>query len=188
MRIKRQKWIVAAILTGVLALGFLAGISASRPLKEVFPKRSAVEDPNPEEFVLSFQRRLSSDLTLTDAQKPAVEEEIRKMTQRIRSIQRNFIPQITQAMLDSIDEIMPLLDEEQQRQLERRKDGIRNSLPMRTLGLGRNGPGRPNGPPRGPGEGGRRPWGDGPPPWVRNQDQGTPPDGRPATQAGETPN
>ena len=35
MRIKRQKWIVAAILTGVLALGFLAGISASRPLKEV---------------------------------------------------------------------------------------------------------------------------------------------------------
>ena len=185
MRNNQQAWIVAVILIGVFTLGFLAGISASRPLKQVFPKRSVAENPNPEEFIQNFQKQISADLTLTESQAKAVEEEVREMSQRIRSIQRNFIPQITKALLESIDKIMPLLDEEQKQQLQRRRDGIENSRPMRTIGLGTGGPGGRGGPPP-RGRGGNPPWGDGPPPWGDGPPpwgDGPPPGGR--NQPGE---
>ncbi len=117
----------------------------------------------PEDFVRNFQQRMTENLNLTEDQQPAVEEKIVEMTRRIRSVQREFLPQINQALLDTIDEILPLLDEEQQKILQDRRRNIARS-PRGGAGFtqppppGTFGPGRP-------GSGGRPPWGDGPPPW-----------------------
>ena len=184
MKLNRQTWILAAILSGVFLLGFLSGVTSSRPLKKIFPLRSTAENPIPEEFVQSFSSRMTQHLNLTEDQKGPVDEIIREMSQQFRTAQRAFIPQMTRILTEHLDKILPLLDEEQKATLERRREGIVNRSPLGRVGQPPfpgggppNGRGRPewgNGPP----PGGRPPRGSGPPPWVqegRQQPGGLPP-------------
>ena len=170
MKIDRQTWILAAILSGVFLLGFLAGVTSSRPLKEVFPMRSTAENPIPEEFVQSFSSRMTEHLNLTEDQKGPIEEIIREMSSQIRTAQRSFIPEMSRILSGHIDQMLPLLNEEQRATLERRREGIVNRSPLGRVG-------------QAPFPGGGPPNGAGRPEW-RN---GTPPDGRPPRGSGPPP-
>ncbi|MDA7645627.1 hypothetical protein N8642_04630 [bacterium] len=177
MKLNRQTWILAAILSGVFLLGFLSGVTSSRPLKKIFPLRSTAENPIPEEFVQSFSSRMTQHLNLTEDQKGPVDEIIREMSQQFRTAQRAFIPQMTRILTEHLDKILPLLDEEQKATLERRREGIVNRSPLGRVGQASypgggppNGTGRPewrNGPP----PGGRPPRDSGPPPWAQERGQ-----------------
>lgn len=153
MKLLNQHWIAATILVAVFTLGFLAGISSARPLKAVFPTRSAAHDPQPEEFVEVFTSRLTSELELTAEQVPLVEAQLRDMATEIRNIQRSFIPRITGSLTNAIDKILPLLNEEQQATLKRRQESVINNSPISRIGAFRPsngiGNGNGNGPPRG---------------------------------------
>ena len=184
MKISRQTWILAAILSGVFLLGFLSGVTSSRPLKKIIPARSPVEAPEPEEFVQSFSSRMTEHLNLTEDQRAPVDEIIREMSVEIRTAQRSFIPEMTRILSEHIDKMLPLLTEDQQAILRRQREGIVNNSPLGRVGQapfsgGRpprppNGRGRPEwgngGPPGGP-TGGRPPWGSGPPPGASDRPQ-----------------
>jgi hypothetical protein len=169
-RVKKSRSIGIAILllTAVFCLGFLAGVTGSRPLKKVFPTRPPAEDPHPEEFVQNFSARMTQHLDLTDDQSREVEEHLRKMAEEIRTIQRSFIPQITGALTNTIDEILPLLNEEQQAILKRQRRGIIENSPLNRVGR----------PPFAPPQGGGPNWGGGRPPGGQPNWQGGPPPGR----------
>lgn len=162
MKQARQIGILVAILTAIFALGFLAGISSARPLKAVFPSRSA-ENPHPEEFVQNFAARMTQHLNLTPEQQPEVEALIQEMSEQIRDLQRSFIPEINQALMQTIDKILPLLNEEQKTILQRHRTGIANSQQINNIG--RPVPVGPTN--RRPPRGGPPPWGSGPPPWAQ---------------------
>ena len=202
MKINRQIWILVSVLTGLFLAGFLTGLTLSRPIKEIFPKRAPADDPLPEDFIRNFSDRMTENLNLREDQIEPVEEKVREMTRRIRAVQKEFIPQINRALLDAIDEILPLLDPDQKEHLTRRRDGIANSPHMYFNPGGppaNGGFGPPNGTQRGPqnnnfqpgdppwGSGappwgdGPPPWGDGPPPWQRNRN--TPSESEPVTPA-----
>jgi hypothetical protein len=159
VKINRQTWILAAILSGVFLLGFLSGVTSSRPLKKIFPMRSTPENPIPEEFVQSFSSRMTQHLNLSEDQKEPVEAIIREMSLQIRTAQRSFIPEMTRILSEHIDKMLPLLNEEQKAALERRRDGIVNRSPLGQVGQAPF----PGGPP----PGGRPPRGSGPPPWAQ---------------------
>ena len=148
MKPLKQHWIAAIILVAVFTLGFLAGISSARPLKAVFPARATAHDPQPEEFVEVFTSRLTRELNLTDEQIPLVKEQLRDMATDIRNVQRSFIPRITGSLTNAIDKILPLLSEEQQTILKRRRNEVIDNSPISRIGSFRPRNGRGNGPPR----------------------------------------
>ena len=180
MKINRQFWILVSVLTGLFLAGFLTGLTLSRPIKEIFPKRAPADDPLPEDFIRNFSDRMTENLNLREDQIEPVEEKVREMTRRILAVQKEFIPQINRALLDTIDEILPLLDPDQKEHLTRRREGIANSPRMDfnpgggpvNSGFGpqdgefQRGPQNNNFQPgRAPWGNGAPPWGDGPPPW-----------------------
>lgn len=126
----KQIWLAAGILSGVFTTGFLAGISSARPLQQVFPTRTLAKAPQAEDFVQRFSYRLTEHLELTAEQKPKVNEQIRLMADEVRTIQGSLIPQITGSLTNAIDRILPLLNKEQQRILENRRQSIQENSPL----------------------------------------------------------
>ncbi|MBT5926628.1 MAG: hypothetical protein HOH33_08430, partial [Verrucomicrobia bacterium] len=113
MKNKRPYLIVSVILLSVFILGFLAGFSSHRPIKEALTKQEMVERVGPSDFLDSMKRKITQNLNLTEVQQIFVEEEIHIMTERIQEAQREFHPKMNQFQLDTIDSIMEILDEDQ---------------------------------------------------------------------------
>jgi hypothetical protein len=163
---KRPYLIVSVILLSVFILGFLAGFSSHRPIKEALTKQEMVERVGPSDFLDSMKRKITQNLNLTEVQQIFVEEEIHIMTERIQEAQREFHPKMNQFQLDTIDSIMEILDEDQRAMMQLRRDSVARSprFPMGGQGFG-------------PPAGGRPPIGSGPPPWGG----GPPTGGRPGS-------
>lgn len=152
MKKKHPYLIVSVILVAVFILGFLAGFSAHRPIKEVLTKSEMVDRVGPGDFLDSMRQKLTRNLDLSEVQQIFVEEELRIMTEKVQEAQREFHPKMDQFQLETIDSIMEILDEDQREMMRQRRESVARSPrnPMRGQGFG-------------PPPGGRPPIGSGPP-------------------------
>jgi len=167
---KRPYFIAAGILTGVFLLGYLAGISSYRPIKEALTKYEMTQQVRPQDFLDSMKVNIKKGLNLTEDQEPKVDAILDNMIRRIQQLQGGFFRQNEGIQFEAMDAIMEILDETQKAELQKKRDRIEASPRGRPPGGGFGPP--PGG---GPPQGGRPPMGGGPPPWG----QGPPPGGRP---------
>ena len=170
MNSNRPYFIAAGILTGVFLLGYLAGISSYRPIKEALTKYEMTQQVGPQDFLNSIKINIKKNLNLTEEQEPKVDAILDNMVRRIQQTQGGFFRQNESIQFEAMDEMMEILDETQRDELQKKRDRIEASPRGRPPG---GGFGRPPG--GGPPPGGRPPMGSGPPPWG----QGPPPGGRP---------
>jgi hypothetical protein len=174
--------IVSLILIAVFSLGFLAGFSGHRPIKEALTKQEMVDQVGPEDFLDSMREKLTGDLSLTDEQKPKIDEILLRMQELIHEAQRDFHPKVERIQINAIDEMVDFLDEDQKSKMERKREFLSSSPRLQQMRRG-FGPPPGGGPPRR--GGGPPPWGNGPPPrgWQGQGGPGQRPQGPPPQES-----
>jgi Fe-S cluster assembly ATPase SufC len=113
----RPSFIAAGILTGVFLLGYLAGISSYRRIKETLTKYEMTQQVGPQDFLNSIKINIKKDLNLTEEQESKVDAIQDNMVRRIQQTQGGFFRQNESIQFKAMDEMMKILDETQRDEL-----------------------------------------------------------------------
>lgn len=111
-----KKWKIVLILAAMFISGTIVGSVGTRLY--VKQKLGGIMHRNPQEVTAMAMKKLTSELSLTQEQRPGVEKIVEDTQAKLRQLRDQYHPQMEKILADGFENAKPLLTPEQQKKLD----------------------------------------------------------------------